>query len=197
MLCAAAGGPSDSVGDIYELTEPLRLPASANPYEQQERDVLVWEQQLERGRKQREQGRRGILYYGYFRQDLDTNFEFAQLRIMRFQSFPGRFSIIFMSRDQFFRKRWVGSTPISAVDPTVCGKPDTPDGPRSTRVVHGYGDFMDHPFNLPVSASGMLRCSTLQRVDVVASTMPRSCQCESKESWQMPPMDRNMLADHH
>ena len=60
-----------------------------------------------------------------------------------------------------------------------------------------YGDFVDHPSNLSVSASGMLRCSTLQRVDVVASTMPRSCHCESKESWQMPPMGRNMLADHH
>ena len=43
----------------------------------------------------------------------------------------------------------------------------------------------------------MLRSSILQRVDVVASTMPRSCHCELKESWQMPPMGRNMLADHH
>jgi hypothetical protein len=30
---------------------------------------------------------------------------------------------------------------IGAVDPTVCGKPGTSDGPRSTRVVHVYGDL--------------------------------------------------------
>ena len=108
-----------------------------------------------------------------------------------------------MRRDQFVGKRWAGSTPIGDVDPTVCGKPGTSGGPRSARVVHAgtatgtYGQFVDHPSNLSVSASGMLRSSILQRADVVASTMPRSCHCELKESWQMPPMGRNMLADHH
>ena len=64
-----------------------------------------------------------------------------------------------------------------------------------------YEQFVDHPSNLSVSASGMLRSSilqhVLQRVDVVVSTMPRSCHCELKESWQIPQMGQNMLADHH
>ena len=71
--------------------------------------------------------------------------------------------------------------PISAVDLTVCDKPGTSGGPRGTGVVHGYGHFVDHPSNLSLSASGMLRFSILQRADVMASTMPRSCHCELKE----------------
>ena len=79
-----------------------------------------------------------------------------------------------MSREQFFRKRWAGSTPIGAVVPTVCGKPGTSGGPRSTEVVHSYGDLRGlraPPSNLFASANGMLRPSILQWVDVVASTI--------------------------
>ena len=76
-----------------------------------------------------------------------------------------------MSRDQFFRKRWAGSTPIGAVDPTVCACAATQallagGGALGWSTATGtYGQFVDHPSNLPVSASGMLRSSILQRVD--------------------------------
>ena len=68
-------------------------------------------------------------------------------------------------------------------------------------VVHSYGQFVEHPsyLSVRVRAGNMLRSSTPLRVDGVASasTMPRSCHCGSKESWQMPLMDRNELADRH
>ena len=102
-----------------------------------------------------------------------------------------------MSHDEVFRKRCAGSTPIGDVVLTVCGILRVSDGPQTTEVVHSYGLFVNYPSHLSERASDMLRSSSPLRIDDVASTMPRSCHCGSKESWQMPPMGRTELADRH
>ena len=106
---------------------------------------------------------------------------------MRFQSFPGRFSVISCAVTSFSendgldrRQRCVASQALLAGRGAL--------GWCTATVT--YGQFVDHPSNLSVSANGMLRSSILQRVDVVASTMPRSCHCFSVILVQL-------LADHH
>ena len=141
------------------------------------------------------------MFKSHFRQDLDKS-EFWQFRIMRFQSYPGRFSVIFAcavtsfsENDGLDRCQSVLSSQrcCAASQALMAGR----GALRWDTTTGTYGDFVSHPSNSSVSASGMLCSSILQRVVVVASTMPRSCHCELKESWQMPPMGRNMLADHH